>query len=854
MSPLRLCDLNTLVRYLAGTACILLLVLVPCVSASTTEVQVIKMARDGTTILNTTNVTAQWMETHLPVLGDGATHYYHQGPVFEDSTDPAWCEELRWNREESKSVQAADMGAVKGTNLRDLCNLAGGMQEGDTVTLISADGMTREFLYQNVYHYSSRQGPMVLTWYRAGEGFVPSYGEGMKLIFFADNSTNPFGLHVFGNTDWRESAPRSSWNYLVKGMEKYPDTSGLALASVTTIRINSALDPPGSIKVLSEPPGASIILDGRTTRFVTPATVGVVDPGIHTILVTRAGFISPQPRSVQVLSHDTTEISFALVPETPAPTPAGTPSGENAAATAAGTGTVKQGSTTLQQTTVPTPASNSGSSLLGSLLSGVRNGLETIVSAVVTSFEAGQVVRSDDAQPNISRTTGTHVTTPAGQKPLNRTGPATPVVTQTQEKRAQNTTILVSSDPPGALIILDGVETGRLTPNTLEVSGTSTHMIGLVMENFIPFTEQVSGPGTKEINASLVPFEVNEQIPDDGDESDGTMDSTTLAMGDGGAGRNAPPDTNQKAATVTPSHHGSIYITSYPAGCTISVNNQVLKALTPTLVCAVKEGPNVIKVEMKGKEGDKSASLTRSIWVYPDALTTAHFPVGMPDAFDRITITSADYQGATFTIDGRYPQKRIPSQVEARDPSSYITLQREDGYYSFQVPVQLTDGESFELKDPKRPLHTLQVESNPPGAEVFIDGFRTGYVTPYKVSGLSEGPHRIMLSCSGYIPQDRLINVPISEETMIRNPEVFILERFPAGDLFVDSREAGASIQMNGFPTGEVTPYTFKGLIAGTYEVYLSGKDFTGKRKTATTQRSVETDRLVKCIINLNLI
>ena len=36
-----------------------------------------------------TTKTYQWLEANLPVLGDGTTHYYHQGPVFVDNADPA---------------------------------------------------------------------------------------------------------------------------------------------------------------------------------------------------------------------------------------------------------------------------------------------------------------------------------------------------------------------------------------------------------------------------------------------------------------------------------------------------------------------------------------------------------------------------------------------------------------------------------------------------------------------------------------------------------------------------------------------------------------------------------------------
>ena len=95
-------------------------------SAATTSVTIIKYAADGTTVLSQTTVTYQWMEANLPVLGDGTTHYYHQGPVFIDDPDEATEQALRWNPAEDTNVDTKDMGAVKGTNIKDLCDLVGG--------------------------------------------------------------------------------------------------------------------------------------------------------------------------------------------------------------------------------------------------------------------------------------------------------------------------------------------------------------------------------------------------------------------------------------------------------------------------------------------------------------------------------------------------------------------------------------------------------------------------------------------------------------------------------------------------------------------------------------------------------
>ena len=299
------------------------LVLPSTANAATTSVTIIKYASDNTTVLAQTTVTYQWMEANLPVLGDGTTHYYHQGPVFIDNADEATEQALRWNPAEDTNVQEKDMGAVKGTNVKDLCNLVGGMSDGDELKVKASDGLTKWFGYKNVYQYSTREGPMGVTWCKDGNYPDTGYSEGMRLVWFADTSVNPWGIHAFGNYDWHQAADPEYWYYYVSGGENYPTTTGLSVQYVSQLLIysnmavptysitasagsNGSISPSGSVSasqggsqtfVIMPEAGyyvADVLVDGASVGAVTSYTFTNVTTN-HTISAGFAGLATKPP-------------------------------------------------------------------------------------------------------------------------------------------------------------------------------------------------------------------------------------------------------------------------------------------------------------------------------------------------------------------------------------------------------------------------------------------------------------------------------------------------------------------------------------------------------------------------------
>jgi PKD repeat protein len=223
-------------------------------AAGTTEIRIARYASDNRTVLDEMTVDYLWMKENLPIYGDGRTHYYHQGPVLEEHWNNAHPDEEYdpWDPAEDvlgSILQKGDLGAVMGTGVTDLCDLIGGAKTGDRIAVKSRDGWRKTYPYEYFYRPDPRQGPAVIAWFngdeapgdRQGVGYPDTcYTSGMRLIFFADTSKNPWGWHVFGVTDMKECWAEEYWNYGAQ----YPSAVGASGKWVSEIGIYTNQMPP----------------------------------------------------------------------------------------------------------------------------------------------------------------------------------------------------------------------------------------------------------------------------------------------------------------------------------------------------------------------------------------------------------------------------------------------------------------------------------------------------------------------------------------------------------------------------------------------------------------------------------
>lgn len=167
-----------------------------------------------------------------------------------------------------------------------------------------------------------------------------------------------------------------------------------------------------------------------------------------------------------------------------------------------------------------------------------------------------------------------------------------------------------------------------------------------------------------------------------------------------------------------------------------------------------------------------------------------------------------------------------------------------------------------DVPSPKAPpaaekVGRLLVRSSPAGATVDVDGVPRG-VTPLALRDLDLGTREITVSRSGYAPESRRIvltearpsrsvDVRLSAPAAGRTttpprPSTPASPGKPAattGVLAVESRPTGASVLLNGKPSG-TTPVTISDLAPGEYSVTLA---LQGHRPVTTTVRVVAGER-----------
>jgi hypothetical protein len=278
--------------------------------------------------------------------------------------------------------------------------------------------------------------------------------------------------------------------------------------------------------------------------------------------------------------------------------------------------------------------------------------------------------------------------------------------------------------------------------------------------------------------------------------------------------------------------YGYYQINSNPTGADVVFDGKFVGE-TPTTVPVFSTGPagHVITVS---KIGYVTWTQSYSLNPEPGQTIPVFAPLQSTDLTGSIKITSSP-TGALVSLDGQQGQMApwIYSKVPVGDHTVQAFL---SGYSPFSGSVTVSAGQTAELNAVLIPLYSvgsLQVISNPGGAELWVDGVLRGE-TATTVGNLATGTHDILLRLDGY--QD------LTGQTTIEQGKVSILTLTltPAGSqpltgtVRVSSQPAGAGIYLDDTYEGVTRSGDFTvitGVVPGEHRIDLKMSNFQGYSK-----------------------
>jgi hypothetical protein len=290
----------------------------------------------------------------------------------------------------------------------------------------------------------------------------------------------------------------------------------------------------------------------------------------------------------------------------------------------------------------------------------------------------------------------------------------------------------VAANVTGAMILLDGhTQPGWLTPHVISKLAPGAHEMTVSKEGYQSASQSVEVTAGAE-NSVLV---------------------------------NLPPAPQ----------FGSLSVRANVAGATILVDGQTQSDwLTPHTFAKLAPRTYVITVQKEGYQ-----SVSQNAGVEAGGAATLDFDLNNAkvqkevDQFGQLRVTS-NVDGAKILIDGQtQPGWLTPYTFTSLPARSHNVTVIKDGYQRLSKTVTVVAGSirysNLDLQQSGQPPPSgtgeLVVTSDPPGAQIVIDGAGTGFTTPHTFPTMAAGSHTIALIKSGFDSTTRTVRVEPGKST-----------------------------------------------------------------------------------------
>jgi len=275
-------------------------------------------------------------------------------------------------------------------------------------------------------------------------------------------------------------------------------------------------------------------------------------------------------------------------------------------------------------------------------------------------------------------------------------------------------------------------------------------------------------------------------------------------------------NTNAEVKTQWPP--GTLKITSNPSGAKVYINGDY-KGITP-LTLDLAPGTYTVKLTK-----DEYEDYTKTVEVNPGETTT--LSATLTPKFGYLTVYSSPSDAEVY-VDGDYVGK-TPLEDYKLSTGDHSVVVKKNDYQDYRTTVTIEPGKTTKVEATLSEVPaTLEVSSDPSGADVYVDSFYKG-TTPLTIQ-LSPGSHTVRITKGDYEVYTTTVTLSPGETKSIS------ATLKPAyGYLNVESDPSGAKVYVDGDYVG-TTPLEDYKLSPGEHTLRITKDGYEEYTKTVTVE------------------
>ncbi len=271
---------------------------------------------------------------------------------------------------------------------------------------------------------------------------------------------------------------------------------------------------------------------------------------------------------------------------------------------------------------------------------------------------------------------------------------------------------------------------------------------------------------------------------------------------------------------------GKLILKSDPPGAQIYLLGTYTNKLTPDSIIQLKDGNYDVTLK---KQNYHDTTFVISVY---DTLTISKNIVLKSALSTGNIFIETEPTGAEILLDSIKTNQFTPDTLKNISKGEHLLTLKKSNYrdttVSITVDEDLTVSKTVKLIS-ITPVGDLFIESEPGGAQIFLDSLNTNKLTPDTLKNLTTGEHSISIKKENY--RDTTFNVTIIENQTV-SKSLVLLSTTSVGNIFLQSTPGDAQIYIDNINTNKLTPYSLNNLTTGQHQITL-------KRKTIKIPRWV---------------